>query len=488
MRTIFVVMDSLNRHYLNCYGDSRVHTPNIDRLAARGIVFDNHWAGSAPCMPARREMMTGRLNFLEAPWGPIEPWDDCLPQLLRQQKGTYSHLITDHYHYWEAGGEGYHTLFDTWEFLRGQEGDWWHPSVEDPDTPDYRGKNRRQDWVNRQFMDLDDETQYPTPQCFMQAIEFLENNHSANNWHLHLEVFDPHEPFLAPKKYHEMYQDDWDAYHFDWPNYAPVEEGEAAVEHIRKCYAAVLTMADHWLGKLLDKMDELGAWDDTTLILTADHGHMLGEHGYWAKNYMFDYKELFHIPLIVCTPETRGIERRAAALTASIDLMPTLMALHGAEMPPHVHGKSLLHLLEREEPHHDAVLYGYFAKDVNMTDGRYTYARQPLPDSFAHHHTLMPRGFRSFVPRERLQQAETGVFLDTAYGIPHLRFKVPSRRHRDAPEFNPIYDIVADPGQQNPIRDAELEGMLAHKMKELLLRCDAPECQYDRLGFKRPNR
>ncbi|MHC4871846.1 MAG: sulfatase-like hydrolase/transferase [Planctomycetota bacterium] len=128
MRTIFVIMDSLNRHYLNCYGADWVKTPNLDRLADKGVVFDNHWSGSLPCMPARREMLTGRLNFLETPWGPIEPWDDCLPKLLREQKQTYSHMITDHYHYFHAGGEAYHTLFTSWEFERGQEGDVWRGS------------------------------------------------------------------------------------------------------------------------------------------------------------------------------------------------------------------------------------------------------------------------------------------------------------------------------------------------------------------------
>jgi len=484
MKTMFIVMDSLNRHYLSLYGRGRVRTPNLERLAARGVVFDNHWAGSAPCMPARREMMTGRLNFLEAPWGPIEPWDECLPELLRNRKGTYCHLITDHYHYFHAGGEGYHDLFSSWEFQRGQEGDVWHPLVEEPETPEFRGRNRRPFWVNRQFMDPERDEDYPTPQCFMRAIEFLQNNHRADNWHLHLEVFDPHEPFVCPSKYLEMYDDTWsEPYVFNWPNYDRVQEGPEAVDHIRKRYAAVLTMADHWLGKLLDKMDELKVWDDTVVVLTTDHGHLLGEHGYWAKNYMFDYRELFHIPLIVCTPQTAFSKRRVKALTATIDLMPTLMELHGAELPPCVHGKSILHLLEEDGEHHDAVLYGYFGKDVSMTDGTHTYTRQPLPGSFAHHHTLMPRGFRSFVPRETLAAAECGVFLKHTHGIPHLRMKVPSRRHRDAPDFNPIYDIVNDPGQTNPIRDTALEARLAAKMKELLQRYDAPESQYERLGF-----
>lgn len=76
-------------------------------------------------MPARREMMTGRYNLMETPWGPIEPWDTCLPPELDRQKGVYSHMITDHYHYFHKGGYGYHTRFNSWEFERGQEGDVW---------------------------------------------------------------------------------------------------------------------------------------------------------------------------------------------------------------------------------------------------------------------------------------------------------------------------------------------------------------------------
>lgn len=141
MRTILILMDSLNRHYLSSYGDSRIRTPNLDRLAQRGVIFDNHWSGSLPCMPARREMMTGRLNFLETRWGPIEAWDQTVPQLLREQSGVHSHLITDHYHYFHRGGDGYHDLFDSWEFERGQEGDKWRPLVEAPEPPEgARGK------------------------------------------------------------------------------------------------------------------------------------------------------------------------------------------------------------------------------------------------------------------------------------------------------------------------------------------------------------
>lgn len=135
MRSILIVMDSLNRRYLGTYGDRGAHTPNLDRLPGREVVFDNHYAGSLPCMLARREMMTGSHNFLEAQWSPVEPWDDGLPHLLRADRDTYSHMITDHYHYFHSGGEVYHTLFDSWEFQRGQETDQWRDLVDRVDTP-----------------------------------------------------------------------------------------------------------------------------------------------------------------------------------------------------------------------------------------------------------------------------------------------------------------------------------------------------------------
>lgn len=487
MRTIFLLMDSLNRHYLPMYG-GWARTPNLQRLADRGVLFTNHWCGSLPCMPARREMLTGRLNFLEAPWGPIEPWDDCLPTELRLQKSTYSHCITDHYHYFHSGGEGYMNTFGSWEFERGQEGDVWRGLVRTPECATGRGKAlfRGAYWKNRALMDTENDLDYPTPRSFQRGIEFLQRNHQEDNWHLHLEVFDPHEPFDCPKKYRDLFNDSWDRGFFTWPPYAkldPAHDDPATVEHIRKCYAGTLFMADLWLGKFLDEMDRHDLWRDTVVVLTTDHGHLLGEHGYWAKNYMMDYAELAHIPLIVCDPAA-GPPRRCDALTATMDLMPTLMALHGATPPAGVHGQSILPLLrDGATAHHDAVLYGYFGKDVNITDGRYTYCRQPLPDSVVHHHTAMPCGFSGFQARETLAKAETGVYLPSAKGIAHYRMAHPSHRHADAPAGNPLYDLQTDPRQERPQQDPVLEQRLASRLRELLVQYEAPPCQFPRLGL-----
>ena len=85
------------------YGCDWTHAPNFSRLAERTVVFDTAYIGSMPCMPARREIHTARYNFLHRSWGPIEPFDDSMPELLKHN-GVHSHLATDHYHYFEDGG------------------------------------------------------------------------------------------------------------------------------------------------------------------------------------------------------------------------------------------------------------------------------------------------------------------------------------------------------------------------------------------------
>jgi arylsulfatase A-like enzyme len=103
MKAIMIMFDSLNRRYLPPYGCEWTHAPNFERLAGRTVTFDNCYVASMPCMPARRELHTGRYNFLHRSWGPLEPFDDSMPETLKRH-GVYTHLVTDHQHYWEDGG------------------------------------------------------------------------------------------------------------------------------------------------------------------------------------------------------------------------------------------------------------------------------------------------------------------------------------------------------------------------------------------------
>ena len=192
MRAIMVMFDSLNRHMLPIYGCDWVNAPNFSRLAKKSISFDNSYVGSMPCMPARRELHTGRYNFLHRSWGPLEPFDDSMPELLKEN-GIYTHLVSDHYHYWEDGGCTYHTRYNSWEISRGQEGDPWKGEIKDPEIPEHLGGRKsclwRQDWVNRKYLkNIEDHPQVVT---FDKSLEFINTNQKEDNWFLQIEEFDP---------------------------------------------------------------------------------------------------------------------------------------------------------------------------------------------------------------------------------------------------------------------------------------------------------
>ena len=123
MKTVFVLLDSLNRNAMEPYGSQTVHTPNFTRFQQRAVTFDNHYVGSLPCIPARRDLHTGRINFLHRSWGPLEPFDDSFPEILKQT-GTYSHIATDHHHYFADGGATYHQRYSSWDLRLGWVKSW----------------------------------------------------------------------------------------------------------------------------------------------------------------------------------------------------------------------------------------------------------------------------------------------------------------------------------------------------------------------------
>ena len=323
MKVVFALFDSVNRKAIAPYGGKVVATPNFSRLAQRAVTFDHHYVGSLPCMPARRDLMTGRLSFLHRSWGPLEPFDNAFPELLAKA-GVYSHLISDHCHYWRDGGATYHTRYDTFEFIRGQEKDAWKAMVQPPwerlrekyhamQFSDQRRDKLANNIINRE-MSGDDDDAFPSVRCFNAALDFLETNGSADDWFLQIETFDPHEPFEAPARYRDAYPTNYAGPILDWPRYAKVSEHPDECAELRANYCAVLALCDAQLGRLLDAFDSQDLWRDTALIVSTDHGFLLGEHDWWAKNRMHCYEEVSHIPLFVYHPafQKAGGQRRQA--------------------------------------------------------------------------------------------------------------------------------------------------------------------------------
>ncbi|WP_163537978.1 sulfatase [Gracilibacillus sp. YIM 98692] len=488
MKAIVILLDTLNRHMLETYNDQAwTKTPNISRLAKKSFVFDNHWAGSLPCMPARRDFMTGRMDFLERGWGGLEPFDITLTKQLRE-KVIFSHIVTDHYHYFSTGGENYCQSFHTWDFHRGQEGDPWVSKVQSPDLPDeFLGRALDQHEKNQsKFLE---EKDYPGPKTIQAACNWLKENESADDYFLMVEAFDPHEPFDCPDDYLDLYQDQYEGPRFNWPKYSKVNEPPEAMDHIQKRYAATLTMIDHWLGKLLDEMDRQNLWDDTLVLFTTDHGLLLGEHEWTGKNIMHVYNEIAHLPLMVHVPKEEGNGEHISAITQNIDLMPTILDYFNVPIPSKVQGNSLLKLIERKkEKIRDYALYGMFGMTVNITDGKYTYLRAPArEDNYpCHVYTAMPTTFRSFHGQRLIEQIEMGRFLDhTNYPVFKFPYSVKGESFQMAAHIkeNHLFDIEADYEQRNPIKDEELENRYAEKLIQAMSELKAPKEQFTRLGL-----
>ncbi|MCL5946431.1 MAG: sulfatase-like hydrolase/transferase, partial [Chloroflexi bacterium] len=121
---VLILIDTLRRDFLSPYNGVRGSTPGFERLAQLGTTFDNAYLTSYPCMPARRDLWTGRYEFPWRGWGPLEPTDQPLPALLTTA-GIHAGLVTDHYHLFEHGSGNYHFGFSSWDFIRGQEKDAW---------------------------------------------------------------------------------------------------------------------------------------------------------------------------------------------------------------------------------------------------------------------------------------------------------------------------------------------------------------------------
>lgn len=489
MKAILMMFDSLNKRMLEPYGCDWTHTPNFRRLAEHGIQFENCYAGSLPCMPARRELHTGRYNFLHRSWGPMEPFDDSMPEILKNN-GIYTHLISDHYHYWEDGGATYHTRYKSWEIVRGQEGDPWKANVKDPEIPrcalSRESEGWRQDWVNRRYIDR--EEKFPLVKSVELGEEFLRENHDCDNWFLHLECFDPHEPFYSPEYYKQKYPHDYEGDHFDWPPYRQIGEQDSpqAKEHIRCQYASLLSMCDTYLGKILDVMDEYNMWEDTLLIVNTDHGYMLGEHEWWGKNVCPLYTQIANTPLFIWDPRLKIQGETRNSLVQTIDLVPTLYNYFGIPVPGDVMGRDLSPVLEKDEAIRTEALYGIHGATINCTDGRYIYMCAPdknIPD--AYNYTLMCTHLRQFFTVDELHTAElAGPFAFTK-GCKVLKIKKGKPKFQSIPiNFGDmLFDLQSDPDMNEPVKNNEVELRMRKIIARVLRENDAPEELYEKYGL-----
>jgi len=483
MNIIFILIDTLRRDHLGCYGNDWIQTPNLDALAEKSTTFDNAYLGSYPCMPARRDMWTGRYEFPWRGWGPLEPSDPDIAKIVTQSDHT-SMFISDHYHMWERGSGNYFFNFSGAEFIRGQENDLW---VTDPTIPiTYEGDPERMARhalrpgsyarYKRNTAHFRIEEDYFAPQVFRKASQWVERNRDHEDFFLLLEIFDPHEPFDPPFPYNEMYNPGYDGQRFIWPTYGKADRySKEELDDIRALYAGEVTMVDHWLGYLLDTVERLGLMEDTLIILTTDHGHLLGEHDMIGKPWssMGDsnmYQELAHIPLIIYHPQGEP-GRRVSHLVQPVDVFATILDGFELPVPEGTHGQSLLPFVLGADapPIRETAVFGRYGEALNITDGEWTLYLWPPSDKNE------PLYWYSPLPPQFGDIQVDDDFDGTRYSAHVARGPMPSA----------LYNVKNDPQQAHNLytQHPEIVERLKASLRDFLKEVDAPPDQFTRLGL-----
>ena len=340
--------------------------------------------------------------------------------------------------------------------------------------------------INREF--INEENDFPSVKCFNSAIDFLNLNKNADDWFLQIETFDPHEPFFAPERLKERFKTNYKGPILDWPRYNRVTEDQDHIDEIRANYMALLSLCDELLGKLLDYFDEHNLWKDTTLIVGTDHGFLLGEHDWWAKNRMPLYEEISHIPLFFYHPKySDKAGQRRKSLTQTIDLMPTILDLYDAPIPNEVEGLSLVPILENDTTSRTAGMFGYWGGGINIVDGKYTYFCYPkdMLNQDLFQYTLMPTHMTKLFTVDELKSASLAGPFDFTKELPVLRVAHKSKAGTKTHSFHfpekmedtqsVIYDVLSDPGQTKPIMEKAVLERLNEEMMRLIQLNDAPK-------------
>ena len=403
---LFIMFDQLRWDYLSCYGHPHLHTPNIDRLAKRGVRFDRAYIQSPVCGSSRMSTYTGRYaqshgasyNAVPLRVGEMTMGDHLRPLGMSTWLVGKTHMRVDRRGMERLGISRESIIgarvaecgFDIFErddgmIPEGPDGGY------DPEPPKkyneylaargYPGDNPWHDHANSgvgpngevlsgwflknstepaNIEEADSETPYLT----RRGIEFME--HTAAPWCCHLSYIKPHWPYIVPAPYHDMYGPE----HMLPPVRSEAERENAhpvmktymsnpvssafSKDHVREAvlaaYMGLIKQVDDQMGVLFDWMEKSGRMDDTMIVLTSDHGDFLGDH--WMGEKQFFHDTSTRVPLIIYDPSAEADATRGTvcdALVESIDLLPTFREVAGGEPAPHVlEGHSLMPILHGE--------------------------------------------------------------------------------------------------------------------------------------------
>ena len=370
MNVILVILDSLRKDHIGVYGNDRIQTPNLDALAKESLRFTQAYPESLPTLCARRAIHTGMRTwpfrdivklpgetFQPAGWQPIPEQQVTLSETLLNA-GYSTALFADTQPMFHPS-MNFQRGFGVFEWLRGQERDRFRPKLgvsEDqirqntvPGHDDSMVDKVRQYLANTK--DRKSEEDWFAPRLFTRGMEYLERADEGTPFFLVLDSFDPHEPWDPPEEYVRLYSDGYEGRDPIVPNYGSADWiDDKELERMKALYSGEVTMVDRWLGRFLDKMESTGRMEDTMLIVLADHGVALGEHGATGKPYGALWPELTDIPFFIRHPEGKGAGQTSDFFASTHDVAPTILGAIGLLPIQQMDGQYLTVLLEGAEP------------------------------------------------------------------------------------------------------------------------------------------
>ena len=360
---LFIAADDL-RNDLGCYGHAEVKTPNLDRLAARGVIFDRAYCQQAVCNPSRASLLTGRRPDTLGIWNlsrhlrEVTPDVVTLPELFKQD-GYFTRGIGKIFHNWRQATQGDPRSWSVPAVYHYARHDDDIPVSRTPLPPNLAKAPRCMK------LDLPDEA-YFDGRIATLAVEELQNRARLRDEPFFLAVgfWKPHLPFNPPKQYWDLYDPavlslpKFPGQPINVPEVAlhdsreimrAFERGlsEADVRELRQGYLAGVSFLDAQVGRLLDELERTKLAENTVIVFWSDHGFHLGEQSLWAKTSNFELDA--RVPLIISTPEASRAGEHTAALVELLDLYPTLADLCGLTVPDGLEGVSLRPVLDDPE-------------------------------------------------------------------------------------------------------------------------------------------
>ncbi|MEZ5784104.1 MAG: alkaline phosphatase family protein [Rhizobiaceae bacterium] len=387
---LLVTCDQWRGECLSALGHQTIRTPNADALAGEGVAFRRHYAGAAPCSPARACLYTGLYQMNNRVCRNGTPMDGRHFNIALAARALgydptlfgYTDVSPDPRRF--AAGDPLLTSYEgvlpgftvrthlpehqkpwlSWLASRGIDAGAGSPAI-------HRPVGQTAGSVTS-APPIYDKGQTPTAFLTDEFIRWHGEQRNGGPWFAHISYISPHPPFIVPEPFNTMYdpndgpdfkrakhsrreadQHPFVAYHLNRlsrGDFIPrakgkvADWGEAAFRQIRAIYYGMISEVDSQLGRLWKSIRDAGEWDNTVIVLTSDHAEQMGDHFMLGKGGYFDGS--YHIPLIIRAPGVKSAGSVVEAFTEAVDIMPTLVDLMGGEVPQWVDGRSLKRFLK----------------------------------------------------------------------------------------------------------------------------------------------